>query len=82
MLLPRRARSSFDDLKPTDNATRQKFRKMLREGQFDDKIEIKVAVAAADGSDGATGHGRNQCSRSRACSPTCGADARFAKMRR
>ena len=46
-LLPPPSAVSFDDLKPTDNATRQKFRKMLREGQFDDKeIEIEVAMAA------------------------------------
>jgi ATP-dependent HslUV protease ATP-binding subunit HslU len=53
-LLPPPSAVNFDDLKPTDNATRQKFRKMLREGQFDDKeIEIEVAGGAADGSDGA-----------------------------
>jgi ATP-dependent HslUV protease ATP-binding subunit HslU len=47
-LLPPPTAVSFDDLKPTDNATRQKFRKMLREGQFDDKeIEIEVQQAAA-----------------------------------
>ncbi len=34
--------------KPEDSATRQKFRKMLREGQFDDKeIEIDLAQPAA-----------------------------------
>jgi len=34
--------------KPEDNATRQKFRKMLREGTLDDKeIEIEVAEAQA-----------------------------------
>ena len=46
-LLPPPSAVNFDDLKPTDNATRQKFRKMLREGDFDDKeIEIEVAVAS------------------------------------
>jgi ATP-dependent HslUV protease ATP-binding subunit HslU len=34
--------------KPEDSATRQKFRKMLREGTFDDKeIEVEVATPAA-----------------------------------
>jgi ATP-dependent HslUV protease ATP-binding subunit HslU len=47
-LLPPPSAVSFDDLKPTDSATRQKFRKMLREGQFDDKeIEIEVQQTAA-----------------------------------
>jgi ATP-dependent HslUV protease ATP-binding subunit HslU len=47
-LLPPPTAVNFDDLKPTDNTTRQKFRKMLREGQFDDKeIDIEVAQAAA-----------------------------------
>ncbi|TAG82586.1 MAG: ATP-dependent protease ATPase subunit HslU [Burkholderiales bacterium] len=47
-LLPPPTAVNFDDLKPTDSATRQKFRKMLREGQFDDKeIEIEVQQAAA-----------------------------------
>jgi ATP-dependent HslUV protease ATP-binding subunit HslU len=46
-LLPPPAAVNFDDLKPTDSATRQKFRKMLREGQFDDKeIDIEVSLAA------------------------------------
>ncbi len=47
-LLPPPQAVNFDDLKPTDSSTRQKFRKMLREGQLDDKeIEIEVAQAAA-----------------------------------
>jgi ATP-dependent HslUV protease ATP-binding subunit HslU len=47
-LLPPPAAVNFEDLKPTDSNTRQKFRKMLREGQFDDKeIEIEVEQAAA-----------------------------------
>ncbi|MBS0313067.1 MAG: ATP-dependent protease ATPase subunit HslU [Burkholderiales bacterium] len=46
-LLPPPSAVNFDDLKPTDNATRQKFRKMLREGQLDDReIDIDVAIAA------------------------------------
>ncbi len=46
-LLPPPAAVNFDDLKPTDNATRQKFRKMLREGTLDDReIDIEVAVEA------------------------------------
>ncbi len=47
VLLPPPSAVNFDDLKPTDSATRQKFRKMLREGELDDKeIEIEVAVAS------------------------------------
>lgn len=44
-LLPPPQAVNIEDLKPTDSSTRQKFRKMLREGQFDDKeIDIEVAV--------------------------------------
>ncbi|MCS6996530.1 MAG: ATP-dependent protease ATPase subunit HslU [Casimicrobiaceae bacterium] len=44
-LLPPPSAVNFDDLKPTDNATRQKFRKLLREGALDDKeVDIEVAV--------------------------------------
>ncbi len=47
-LLPPPQAVNFDDLKPTDNTTRQKFRKMLREGALDDKeIEIEVSLASA-----------------------------------
>ncbi|OFZ98754.1 MAG: HslU--HslV peptidase ATPase subunit [Betaproteobacteria bacterium RBG_19FT_COMBO_58_11] len=36
------------ELKPEESATRQKFRKMLREGKLDDKeIEIEVSAASA-----------------------------------
>jgi ATP-dependent HslUV protease ATP-binding subunit HslU len=36
---------NFDDLKPTDSATRQRFRKMLREGALDTKdVDIEIAV--------------------------------------
>ncbi|MBL8311567.1 MAG: ATP-dependent protease ATPase subunit HslU [Burkholderiales bacterium] len=46
-LLPPPHSVNFDDLKPSDNATRQKFRKMLREGTLNDKeIEVEVAIAA------------------------------------
>ena len=46
-LLPAPSAVNFDDLKPADNATRQKFRKMLREGALDDKeIEIEVTLAS------------------------------------
>ena len=43
-----------------DNATRQKFRKRLREGELDDKeIEIEVAAhQAADGNSRTARHGR------------------------
>jgi ATP-dependent HslUV protease ATP-binding subunit HslU len=47
-LLPRPRTPSFDDETdgaPKDNDTRQRFRKMLREGQLDDK-EIEVDVRA------------------------------------
>jgi ATP-dependent HslUV protease ATP-binding subunit HslU len=45
VLLPPVREVNFDDLKPTDSATRQRFRKMLREGALDTK-EIDVEVAA------------------------------------
>ncbi len=46
VLLPPAREVNFHDMRPTDSATRQKFRKMLREGELDDK-EIEVEVAAA-----------------------------------
>ena len=47
-LLPPPHAVNFDDLKPTDNVTRQKFRKMLREGALDDKeIEVEVSLPSA-----------------------------------
>jgi len=49
LLLPAPHAVNFDDMQPTNSATRQKFRKMLREGSLDDK-EIEVEVAAAPGS--------------------------------
>ena len=46
LLLPARE-VNFHDMQPTDSATRQKFRKMLREGKLDDKeIEIEVSLLA------------------------------------
>jgi ATP-dependent HslUV protease ATP-binding subunit HslU len=44
-LLPPTREVNFHDMKPADNATRQKFRKMLREGQLDDKeIDVEVSL--------------------------------------
>ncbi len=45
VLLPPSREVNFDDMKPADSATRQRFRKMLREGALDDK-EIEIDVAA------------------------------------
>jgi ATP-dependent HslUV protease ATP-binding subunit HslU len=45
VLLPPAREVNFHDMQPTDSATRQRFRKMLREGKLDDK-EIEVEVAA------------------------------------
>ncbi len=44
-LLPPTREVSIHDMEPTDKGTRQKFRKMLREGTLDDR-EIEVEVAA------------------------------------
>jgi ATP-dependent HslUV protease ATP-binding subunit HslU len=45
VLLPPAREVNFSDMKPTDTATRQKFRKMLREGALDDReIEVEVSV--------------------------------------
>ena len=47
VLIPPAREINFNDMQPTDSATRQKFRKMLREGKLDDKeIEIEVALIA------------------------------------
>jgi len=47
VLLPPVREVNFSDMKPADSATRQKFRKMLREGSLDDKdIEVEVAVSS------------------------------------
>ena len=45
VLLPPAREVNFHDMQPTDSGTRQRFRKMLREGKLDDKeIEIEVSV--------------------------------------
>ncbi len=45
VLLPPAREVSFHDMQPTDTTTRQKFRKMLREGKLDDKeIEVEVTL--------------------------------------
>ena len=45
VLLPPAREVNFEDMKPIDSATRQRFRKMLREGQLDDKdVEMEVSV--------------------------------------
>ncbi|MGE5089216.1 MAG: ATP-dependent protease ATPase subunit HslU [Candidatus Levyibacteriota bacterium] len=46
VLLPPAREVNFHDMRPVDSSTRQKFRKMLREGQLDDK-EIEIEVAAS-----------------------------------
>ncbi len=44
-LLPPTREVNFHDMKPTDNSTRQKFRKMLREGALDDReIDVEVSL--------------------------------------
>src|SRR5450432_1807777 len=48
VLLPPVREVNFTDMKPVDSATRQKFRKMLREGTLDDReVEIEVSVLPA-----------------------------------
>jgi ATP-dependent HslUV protease ATP-binding subunit HslU len=48
VLLPPARESFSDERKPDESATRQKFRKMLREGQLDDKeIELELAQPSA-----------------------------------
>ncbi len=45
LLLPPAREVNFDDMKPADTGTRQKFRKMLREGRLDDRdVDVEVAV--------------------------------------
>jgi len=47
ILLPRAAAGFTGDAQPRDNDTRQRFRKMLREGELDDReIEIEVRAIA------------------------------------
>ena len=45
VLLPPAREVNFADMKPADSATRQKFRKMLREGALDDR-EVEIEVSA------------------------------------
>src|SRR5262249_49668694 len=46
-LLPPAREVNFSDMQPTDSATRQRFRKMLREGRLDDKeIEVELPVVS------------------------------------
>ena len=48
VLLPPAREVNFHDMQPADSSTRQKFRKMLREGQLDDReIEIELRAAPA-----------------------------------
>ena len=45
VLLPPAREVNFHDLQPTDSATRQKFRKMLREGRLDDReVELEISL--------------------------------------
>ncbi|MEO6565169.1 MAG: ATP-dependent protease ATPase subunit HslU, partial [Casimicrobiaceae bacterium] len=49
VLLPPAREVNFADMKPADTATRQKFRKMLREGALDDReVEIEVSSQPAN----------------------------------
>ncbi|MCC7061074.1 MAG: ATP-dependent protease ATPase subunit HslU [Burkholderiaceae bacterium] len=48
VLLPPAREVNFSDMQPADSGTRQKFRKMLREGKLDDKeIEVEIALMPA-----------------------------------
>jgi len=45
VLLPPAREVNLHDMQPTDSTTRQKFRKMLREGKLDDReVEIEVSL--------------------------------------
>jgi ATP-dependent HslUV protease ATP-binding subunit HslU len=45
VLLPPTRDVSFHDMQPTDSATRQKFRKMVREGKLDGKeVEVEISL--------------------------------------
>ena len=47
VLLPPAREVNIQNMQPTDSATRQKFRKMLREGKLDDReVEIEVSLLA------------------------------------
>ena len=48
VLLPPAREINFSDMQPADSGTRQRFRKMLREGKLDDKdIEVEVSMMPA-----------------------------------
>ena len=49
LLIPAPHAVNFDDMQPVNNATRQKFRKMLREGSLNDR-EVEVEVSATPAS--------------------------------
>ena len=45
VLLPPAREVNLHDMKPTDSSTRQRFRKMLREGKLDDRdVEVEVSL--------------------------------------
>jgi len=47
VLLPPAREVNISDMQPTDSTTRQKFRKMLREGTLDDReVEVEVSLLA------------------------------------
>jgi ATP-dependent HslUV protease ATP-binding subunit HslU len=47
VLLPPAREVNFSDMQPTDSNTRQKFRKMLREGKLDEReVEVEVSLLA------------------------------------
>ena len=48
LLVPVPHAVNFEDMQPSNNPTRQKFRKMLREGSLDDR-EVDVEVSATPG---------------------------------
>ena len=48
VLLPPAREVNIHDMQPTDSTTRQKFRKMLREGKLDDKeVEVEVSLLSS-----------------------------------
>jgi ATP-dependent HslUV protease ATP-binding subunit HslU len=47
VLLPPAREVSIHDMQPTDSSTRQKFRKMLREGKLDEReVEVEISLLA------------------------------------
>jgi len=69
-LLPPSPATAGDQEPGPETETRQKFRKMLREGELDDReIEIEVHVARVGRRNyGASWHGRHEPASYRACS--------------